>query len=281
MNKSIYPKFAISILLLIIAACNNNSVEFPGYVEGQYIYISSPYSGLLYTLNVRSGDVVSKNQALYSLDPYPEQDELLEAQARTDQAKAEEKKMLANYNFQKSIYDRKKGLFKKKVISQEEFDSATSQFQQADSGWLAAQSNIQALSQRQKKIVWVMKQKKPISPSAGIIFDVFYKKGENVPNNSPVLALLPSNAIKIIFYCPEMMLGQIKLNQVISVDCDICSGPIDAKITYISTQAEFTPPVLYSKEVRSKLSYRIEALPLSTEAIVLHPGEPITVRLKA
>jgi HlyD family secretion protein len=48
-------------------------------------------------------------------------------------------------------------------------------------------------------------------------------------------------------------------------------------VSYVSSQAEYTPPVLYSKESRSKLLFLVEArLPNSP----LRPGQPLDVRLK-
>jgi HlyD family secretion protein len=275
--------FFIKALVLLITACSDGSsgIQLPGYIEGKYIYIASAYPGLLQTLKVNAGDKVVANQFLFSLNPHPEEDELHESQARIEQAKAELQKQQANYTLQKSIYDRKKGLFNRKVISTEEFDSVTNQLQQTDSGLLSAQANILALTEQTKKIEWIIKQKTLAAPTDGTVFDVYYREGETIPGSSPVLALLPANEVKAIFYCPEEYLGKIKLNQPVSLSCDNCSGPIKAKISYISPQAEFTPPVLYSNEGRSKLSYRIEAQPLlPTNTLTLHPGQPITVRLK-
>ncbi len=43
--------------------------------------------------------------------------------------------------------------------------------------------------------------------------------------------------------------------------CDGCAADIPAKVTYISTEAEYTPPVIYSNETRSKLVFMVEARP--------------------
>ena len=61
------------------------------------------------------------------------------------------------------------------------------------------------------------------------------------------------------------------------IRCDGCAAPIDAKITYVSSQAEYTPPVLYSKESRSKLVFLIEARPAPADGAKLRPGQPVDV----
>ena len=54
---------------------------------------------------------------------------------------------------------------------------------------------------------------------------------------------------------------------------------IDATITFIAPQAEFTPPVIYSKESRAKLVFLVEAKPAASDAMRLHPGQPVDVKL--
>ena len=59
------------------------------------------------------------------------------------------------------------------------------------------------------------------------------------------------------------------------------AAPIPATIVFIAARAEFTPPVLYSKENRSKLVYLVEAKPAPADAAKLHPGQPVDVTLPA
>ena len=74
--------------------------------------------------------------------------------------------------------------------------------------------------------------------------------------------------------------GSIQLNKNIEIRCDGCTAPISAKLTYVSSQAEYTPPVLYSKESRTKLMFLVEARPEPADAVKLRPGQPIDVTLK-
>ena len=55
------------------------------------------------------------------------------------------------------------------------------------------------------------------------------------------------------------------------------AGGIDAHITYIAAQAEYTPPVIYSNDTREKLVYMIEARPAVPDAAKLNPGQPVQV----
>ena len=53
---------------------------------------------------------------------------------------------------------------------------------------------------------------------------------------------------------------------------------IAARVSFVAPQAEFTPPVIYSRDSRAKLVYLVEAWPAPTDAVRLHPGQPVEVR---
>ena len=91
--------------------------------------------------------------------------------------------------------------------------------------------------------------------------------------------MLPPANVKVRFYVPETLLGGLKLGQAVTVNCDGCAGPFAATIQFIAGRAEFTPPVLYSKENRAKLVYLVEAKPSPADALKLHPGQPVDVTL--
>ena len=57
--------------------------------------------------------------------------------------------------------------------------------------------------------------------------------------------------------------------------CDGCAAPLAAQVTFISPQAEYTPPVIYSRDWRTKLVYLIEARTALGEAVKLHPRQPV------
>jgi HlyD family secretion protein len=101
-----------------------------------------------------------------------------------------------------------------------------------------------------------------------------------VPAGSPVVSLLPPANIKVRFFVPEPRLGTVKLGQSVSVRCDGCARPVAATVSYVAPQAEYTPPVIYSRESRSKLVFLIEARPAPGDATLLHPGQPVDVLLR-
>ena len=95
---------------------------------------------------------------------------------------------------------------------------------------------------------------------------------------APVVSLLPPGNVKVRFFVPETKLGAVAVGQKVTLACDGC-GSIAGTIVFIATQAEYTPPVIYSKDNRTKLVFLVEAKPAPEDAMKLHPGQPVDVTL--
>ena len=80
------------------------------------------------------------------------------------------------------------------------------------------------------------------------------------------------------FFVPEQMLATIYYGEQVKLVGDSCPADLTGTISFISPQAEYTPPVIYSELSRAKLVYRIEARPPPKQAFVLNPGQPVVVR---
>jgi HlyD family secretion protein len=90
--------------------------------------------------------------------------------------------------------------------------------------------------------------------------------------------MLPDGAVKLTLYLPEPALSSVKVGTMLDVHCDGCKPGLKARVSYVSPDPEFTPPVIYSLETRQKLVYLIEAKPVG-EATRLQPGQIVDVGL--
>jgi HlyD family secretion protein len=95
-----------------------------------------------------------------------------------------------------------------------------------------------------------------------------------------VVTILPPENLKARFFVPETKLGAVRVGQDVQLRCDGCAAPIAAKITYIAPQAEFTPPVIFSKDSRAKLVFLVEARASPGDSAKLRPGQPLDVTLQ-
>jgi HlyD family secretion protein len=126
---------------------------------------------------------------------------------------------------------------------------------------------------------WKLAQRAVAAPAAALVHDTYYTVGDFVPAGSPVVSLLPPANVKARFYVPETLLAKISAGLVVKLACDGCGEPVPATVDYVSNRAEFTPPVLYSKENRGKLVFLVEARPSPADAARLKPGQPVDVTL--
>jgi HlyD family secretion protein len=167
----------------------------------------------------------------------------------------------------------------RKKVDQLQSDLATVQAGARPDEIRAAEAEAAAAKQSLAQADWKLRQKSVASTVAGSVADTLFVKGEWVPAGAPVVSILPPTNVKVRFFVPEPRLGAIKVGQKVSLSCDGCANAIDAAVTFIAPQAEFTPPVIYSKESRAKLVFLVEAKPAPQDATKLHPGQPVDVRL--
>jgi multidrug efflux pump subunit AcrA (membrane-fusion protein) len=143
----------------------------------------------------------------------------------------------------------------------------------------AAEADARAAREALAQADWRLAQRAITSPAAGRVHDTHYVVGDFVPAGSPVASVLPPGNVLVRFYVPEPVLGRLQPGQAVRVACDGCAEPLVARIAFISDRAEYTPPVLYSRDNRAKLVYRVEARPAAADAAKLHPGQPVDVTL--
>ena len=311
-------RFAVTVLLLALAACSDQGARgYQGYAEGEYVRVAAPFAGTLQNLAVSRGAQVKAGEPVFTLEQENETAARREAQERLNNAEAQlanlqkarrpteidaVRAQLAQAEAALKLsaiqLKRQEELVAKNFISQQQLDESRAAFAR-DSERVAetraqlatarlparadeikaAQFNVEAARAALAQAEWRLAQKSIKAPVAGLVQDTFYVAGEWVNANQPVVSLLPPQNIKVRFFVEERHLGAVKIGQQASVACDGCAAPVSARVTFISPQAEFTPPVIYSRQERAKLVYLVEARLAPEDAVKLHPGQPVDVRL--
>lgn len=295
-----------------------DALRVQGYGEGDYLRIGSIQAGTLKTLDVREGDPVTAGQTLFALDDVVELAQRDQAQSDLDQAEAvlanlnkgkrpDELKSIAERKAQaqaalrlsEATLARQSALAKRDFASQARLDEAQAAAarDRALVGELAAEYRTATLGARadevaaQEALVATRRAQlaaaqkhvadlAPQAPQAGRIERVYYRPGEVVPLGRPVVSMLPPENVKLVFFVPEAQLAGLHVGQAITYSCDGC-GTKAAVISFLATQAEYTPPVIYSIESRQKLVYRVEARGANAMPLDLHPGQPVDVTIEA
>lgn len=313
-----YCLCSLPFLIMMIGGCSEAPQDsFQGYVEGEYVLVSSPIAGQLQTLAVRRGTVVAAGDSLFVLEAAYESAAVAEGEQvlrraenrlsdltkgqRPSELAAMEAKMeqaRATYNLARDEFSRREKLFQQNVVSQEELhryqtDKArnkelvaqlTAELKTAKLGARqdaikAARADVEATRKQLEQARWRLAQKNQAAPAPGLVYDTFYVAGEYVPAAYPVLSILPPGNIKIRFFVPEEIVGTLSIGQKVSISFDGATNNYPATIVYISANAEYTPPIIYSRETRAHLVFMIEARIAPEQAGALHPGQPVDVKL--
>ena len=239
-------------LAVALAGCNDkHDPGFQGWVEADMIFVSPDEAGRVTKLNVREGDEVKTGDQLYSVD-----DDLQLADLNQNKA------MLANAQ---QTYDRAASLSKTGAGTQATLDSAISALRVAEARVVTSETRLA--------------RRKGFAPVSGTIQQIYFREGEMVAAQRPVLSIMPPGNMKIRFFVSETELPKLAIGDEVRVFCDNCAADLTAKIYFIATQAEYTPPVIYSLDERNKLVYLIQARPSRPDA--LRVGQPISVYLNA
>lgn len=193
---------------------------------------------------------------------------------------------------------RVESLRKKGLTAQATVDKAITEFNAADARVdnIDAQIRLAKLASRENAVSaalaafkttqanvdraqWHLEQRTVLSPRAGRVEQVYFRKGEQLSAGSPALALLPNDALKVRFFVPQSELPRFSAGVQLSIKQDGVAEPVSATVTYVASQTEYTPPVIYSVASRQKLVFLIEARLSSASG--LHAGQPVDVFLQA
>jgi HlyD family secretion protein len=305
------------MLAMLASGCSGSrNPTYQGYVEGEFVYLGSSQPGHLERLAVARGDQVADGAQVFTLEATEEKAEQHQAQRQLAAAEAQladietgkrppeiavisAQLLQARAAAHKSAQQRERdeAQYRAGGISREQLEATLAQATSdaAHVSELESQLDVARLPGRNQQLKaqnnqvlaaravlaqadWRVDQKSVVAPAAGLVYDTMYREGEWVAAGSPVVRFLPPRNIKVRFFVPETALGGLAVGHRVNLHCDGCAADIAATITYVSSEAEYTPPVIYSNDTRGKLIYMVEAHPAPEDAVKLHPGQPLAVR---
>ena len=280
------------LLAALVGACAKDDATLTGYVEAELLYLAPQDAGVVKTLDVREGDRVAAGDIVFSLDPARATLSAEQATATAEGvaarasetgtmeqqiAEAGAAEILARQN-----YNRSRQLLKDGVITKARLDTDAAGLKGATarlgrvraerSAMLRDWDSANAAARLAERRLADLETK---APAAGVIERVYRRPGEVVAAGDPVVALLPPDNLKLRFFAPERMLAKIEIGAKIAFACDGCSEARAATVSFVATEPQFTPPVIYSTKERDKLVFLVEARP--DDPAGLRPGLPVTI----
>lgn len=304
------------LMVLLAGGCTRQEAPFHGWAEADEVRVGPVTSGRLLTLHVERGQSVDAGAPLFEQDAIAETAARDEAASRLAQAESQltnleqggraadldaadaaVREARSAFELARSDLARTEQLAAEGAAPQQRLDQARSTEQQTAARLRSAQARLQNLripmgraeeirAQRASteaaraalaSAEWRLQQRRATAPSAGRVVDTFFRPGELVPASAAVLSLLPAGALRVRFFVPEPQLPRVPIGAHVQVQCERCPALLDAQVSYISPSPEYTPPLVYAGDARSKLVYLVEARSASLQG--LNPGQPLDVRV--
>lgn len=222
------------------------------------------------------GTSVEAGAPLIRLDPREAEALRSQAAAQLAQAEANLRDAQAMQIRMEREFARQQDLVARHVSAVVTLDTARQASESSSAQVEASQKAIEAARANLGQADWQLSQRFLPAPASGVIDQIYYRPGEVATAGRPVLSILPNENRKVRFFIREADLPRVKLGTQVFIKCDGCDAAIPARVSYVSNEAEFTPPVIYSLETRGKLVYKIEARPVDAKA-PLKIGQPVEV----
>ena len=317
--SKILPGLALAAIAIFTYTLysGEEEVRWFGYAEGEYVRVALPEGGTLTSLSAARGDQVSTGEPLFALESIAEEAAVAEAEAALEQARFSRDNLLkglrdseidallsqkeqagAELELAAITLERQKNLLLSDNTSEQAVDQAEAVFERAKARVdeleamlvtaklparvdevAAANARIKQAEASLDKARFLLSKRQASAPADALVFDTFFRAGEFIPQGQAVVSLLPPENVKIRFFIPEASLALVSYGDPVLMLCDGCGGGVAGTITYISPEAEYTPPVIYSEAARQKLVFMIEAWPDDPAGFPLKPGQPVEVIL--
>jgi HlyD family secretion protein len=295
---------AVIALTMLLAACApEENTRWLGYVEGEAVLVAPPQPGWITTLNVQRGQQVKVGEPLFTLDAVREsaardnaqaqiaaaREQGAQAMAQLAQAKAEQTQMEADIERTAKELARQQDLVRIGASPRRDLEVAQAAYNSA----VARRSQTQALqgqataakrqadAQAKQAVATLdtaafnLSQRAVTSLVSGRVENVFFREGEFAGNSAPVVSILPPNNVFVRFFVPQAEIANLMLGTEVHIGCDGCPPDLMATISFIASDVEFTPPVIYSVGNRERLVFKAEAR--APMGLPLRPGLPVEV----
>lgn len=305
---------ATAILTAVVPGYGDDPTPvYNGYVEADYTYVAPSVTGRLRGLSVAEGDDVTVGAFLFDMDASQQRAALRAANALIAQAEANLRNLetgsreaeieviraaleqaraartLAETNLQRT-----EDLAGRGIVTQAKVDTDRSTLEQASAhvAELDAQLRVAELPARDEQVIAAratldaaraeaevaaarLDDMHTTAPITGRIEKVYYTVGEVASAGTPVVSILPPDALKVLFYLPESVRAQFDVGQTLALSCDGCAPGLEATITRMASDPQYTPPIIYSRDERHRMVFRAEARLAPGTGLL--PGQPVTL----
>jgi HlyD family secretion protein len=247
---------------------DQGAMTLSGNVEVTEVNMGFKIPGRVLRLYTDEGRTVTSTEKIAELDN-------AEYESMVNQSKASVLNAEAQYEKAHKDYDRYTVLYRDGVVSSQQMDAAKSAYDAATAQLQLSRASLRTTDVKLKDTVIY-------APLNGVVLRKNIEEGETVGTGTMVFTIgdLENPWVKV--YVKEDKLGFVKLGQRAEIITDTYPGKVyEGTVTYISSEAEFTPKNVQTKEERVKLVFGVK-VSVKNVNNELKPGMPadVTIRIK-
>mgnify|MGYP006193571269 CR=1 FL=1 len=304
-------------LCLSLSGCLEGapSLQLPGYVEADITAVASPVAGTLQQMQIKEGQLVKAGDLLYVLESAQEEAKLAEAQAVKAQASAQSRNLskgaraaeieslrakvryaeaqleqaktqlrrseqLRNGGFVSDIQtlqERTQVQLAKAQVEDANAALRTAQQAAREDERAAAEAGVERAAAGVAQVEWLLKQKRVAAPVAGVVQELYVRQGEFAQPGATTMTILHSDTLRVRFFVPNDLRPHYLPGATVKVSISGCDTPLEATVTRVSARPEYTQPMMFSHELRDRLSFLTEARLAASSTCTAPPGTPVGV----
>ncbi|SFJ05235.1 HlyD family secretion protein [Celeribacter neptunius] len=308
------PSWLVSVIAAIYPGITPPPpYHYDGYIEGEFTYAAPASAGRIETIDVTEGDAVQKGTLLFALEDDQYRAALRSAEAQLAQAKAQLENLstgsraaetevvrasldqarvaldIARTRLERSEALLTRGATTRATVDDQQaaVDEAAAQVKQLeaqlkvaelparDAERLAAEAAVDAAAAQVDIARSDLEDRQIFAPVSGQVEKVFFEAGEVASSGTPVVSILPPGQMTALFFVPQSERADLSPGDHVALSCDGCPVDLTAQISRLASDPQYTPPILYTREERGRLVYRVEAKVIDPHGVL--PGQPISV----
>jgi HlyD family secretion protein len=244
-----------------------------GRIEATQIDVAAKYAGRLATVTVKEGDEVTAGQVIARISSPEYEAQLRGARAqvlKAKQALAESEALIAqrksDHIYAETDVERGKPLVEKGYLAKQVFDQRVTKAEVTDAALRAAEAQheaaqfaIKSAEAEVERIDAILVDLTLVAPRSGRVQYLIHRAGEVVDAGTRILTILDLGDVYMTIYLPAAQAGQLALGDEARMTLDpFPHYVIPATISFVATDAQFTPKSVETKEEREKLIFRIK-----------------------
>lgn len=285
----------VALILLALGACKNGEKKSDAYgnFEAVETIVSSETPGKLLVMNVKQGDQLEPGQQIAQIDTTELYLKKLQTEAQLAASATKKQNVSAQINVfteQKKnagiTQKRMAKMFADKAATQQQMDDINGQINVLDKQIAATNTQFQLIGsemdviKRQLDLLNDQLGKcRIVSPTKGTVLETYLETGELASPGKPVLKMADLSSLELKVYVSGAQLPKVKLGSDAKIWIDSenkAMQDLSGKITWISSESEFTPKIIQTKEERVKLMYAVKILvPNDGSLKIGMPGEVV------